>query len=56
MIRRIASTAWVPVLIFGLAACGGSPSQPPAGGLAVDVTIANDQVTPSNATPQAKVK
>ncbi|ETW21791.1 hypothetical protein MGAST_23825 [Mycobacterium gastri 'Wayne'] len=44
------------LLIWGLLACGASPSPPPTAGLAVNVTIANDQVTPSNATLQAKVK
>jgi heme/copper-type cytochrome/quinol oxidase subunit 2 len=43
-------------LIWALAACGGSPSQPPAAGLDVNVTIANRQVTPTNVTLQAKVK
>jgi len=49
--------AWATVSIGVLVACGGSPSKPatPAG-LAVDVTIANGQVTPTNATLQAKVK
>jgi hypothetical protein len=47
--------AWVMALTCGLVACGGSPSQPPAAGLDVNVTIANGQVTPTNATLQAKV-
>jgi hypothetical protein len=32
--------AWVMALTCGLVACGGSPSQPPAAGLDVNVTIA----------------
>ncbi|EUA12358.1 hypothetical protein I546_2312 [Mycobacterium kansasii 732] len=57
MIRRLAST-WVPVLMWGMAACGGAPSQPTAAtpSLAVDVTIANGHVTPANATLQARVE
>jgi heme/copper-type cytochrome/quinol oxidase subunit 2 len=47
--------AWVVALTCGLVACGGSPSQPPVAGLDVNVTIANGQVTPTNATLQAKV-
>ena len=49
------------VLIYGLAACGGSPNNgattSAAGGAApvVNVTIAHGQVTPVNATLQAKV-
>lgn len=40
-----------------MVACGGSPNKPaPPQGLTVDVSIANGQVTPTNATLQAKVK
>jgi heme/copper-type cytochrome/quinol oxidase subunit 2 len=46
---------WVVALTCGLVACGGSPSQPPVAGLDVNVTIANEQVTPTNATLQAKI-
>jgi len=42
-------------LIWVLVACGGSPSQPPAAGLDVNVSIADGQVAPTNATLQAKV-
>ena len=38
-----------------LVACGGSPSAPPDAGPTVDVTIAKGQVTPVNASLQAKV-
>ena len=59
-VRGALSTAslapFVCGLLCGLVACGGSPSQPPAAGLDVTVTIANGQVNPSNATLQAKVK
>jgi heme/copper-type cytochrome/quinol oxidase subunit 2 len=43
-------------LIWLLVACGSSPSQPPAAPLNVNLTIAGGQVTPTNATLQAKVK
>lgn len=55
-VRGGLGTAWVVPLVCGLVACGGSPSQPPAAGLDVTVTIANGEVNPSNATLQAKVK
>ena len=54
-VRGTAIAAWVAALICGLVACGGSPSQPPAAALVVDVTIAKGQVTPTNATVGAKV-
>ncbi|OBA77765.1 hypothetical protein A9W99_04365 [Mycobacterium sp. 1164966.3] len=62
--RRALFTAAMAVLICGLAGCGGShdSGSPGAsstagggGGPVVDVVIANGQVTPSNATLQAKV-
>ncbi|MGE2813745.1 hypothetical protein ACQI5H_01155 [Mycobacterium heidelbergense] len=56
-VRNALISAWAVVLVCGLVGCGGtSPSQPPAAGLDVNVTIANGQVTPTNATLQAKVK
>ncbi|HUE35680.1 MAG TPA: hypothetical protein VMQ38_23100 [Mycobacterium sp.] len=56
-LRNTVFAALVTALMCGLVACGGkSPSQPPAAGLDVNVTIANGQVTPTNATLQAKVK
>lgn len=56
-VRNALISAWVVALVCGLVACGGkSPSQPPAAGLDINVTIANGQVTPTNATLQAKVK
>lgn len=51
--------ALIPVaavtLIFGLVGCGGSPNKGAPSNLEVDVTIAKGQVTPVNATLQAKV-
>jgi hypothetical protein len=42
--------------MWALIACGGSQNQSPAAGpVVVDVTIAKGQVTPTNATLQAKV-
>ena len=43
--------------MWALVACGGkSPSSPAAPGVDLNVTIANGQITPTNATLQAKVK
>jgi hypothetical protein len=42
------------VLIWGLVGCGSS-SKPSGPALVLDVTIAHGQVTPTNATLQAKV-
>jgi hypothetical protein len=62
--RRAFFTAATAVLICGLIGCGGSreAGSPGAsnttgggGGPVVDVVIANGQVTPTNATLQAKV-
>jgi hypothetical protein len=57
MVRGLSATAAAMLLISGLVACGGAPksSQPSGAGLVVKVTIAKGQVTPSNATLQAKV-
>ena len=49
-------TAWAAASICGLVACGSSPSPAPLASLDIDVTIAKGQVTPTNATLQAKVK
>jgi heme/copper-type cytochrome/quinol oxidase subunit 2 len=55
--HRIVSTGWTAALTLGLVACGGPPNEPASpAGLTVDVTIANGQVNPTNATLQAKVK
>jgi heme/copper-type cytochrome/quinol oxidase subunit 2 len=54
-VRGTLITVCVGALMCGLVACGGSPSPPPAAALVVDVTIAKGQVTPTNATLQAKV-
>jgi heme/copper-type cytochrome/quinol oxidase subunit 2 len=42
-------------LAFSLVGCGGSANKPAAGNLTVEVTIAKGQVTPVNATLQARV-
>ena len=54
-VRGTVITAWVLALVCGLVACGGSSGPPPGAALVVDVTIAKGQVTPTNATLQAKV-
>lgn len=48
--------AFVAALLWGLVACGGSTNNNAAAPLVIDVTIANGQVTPTNATLQAKVR
>ncbi|ELR85733.1 MULTISPECIES: hypothetical protein [Mycobacterium] len=55
-IRGTLLAAWVTALVCGLVACGGSTDKSPAAPLVIDVTIAHDQVTPTNATLQAKVR
>ena len=57
MVKALVATVGAALLICGLVACGGSPkaTQPSGAGLVVDITIAKGQVTPSNATLQAKV-
>jgi hypothetical protein len=54
-VRGTLTTAWVAAVLWVLIACGGSPNQPSAAPLVVDVTIAKGQVTPTNASLQAKV-
>jgi hypothetical protein len=54
-LRGALSAAWAAALIWSLIACGGSQNQTPAAGPVVDVTIAKGQVTPTNATLQARV-
>jgi heme/copper-type cytochrome/quinol oxidase subunit 2 len=57
MLRNALVSAWVVALTCGLVGCGGKSSNPPAAaGLDVNITVANGQVTPANATLQAKVK
>lgn len=46
---------WVAALAWVLVACGGSQTQSPGAALVVDIAIAKGQVTPTNATLQAKV-
>lgn len=55
-IRGTVLAAWVTALVCGLVACGGSTDKSPAAPLVIDVTIAHGQVTPTNATLQAKVR
>ncbi|WP_186296334.1 hypothetical protein [Mycobacterium tilburgii] len=48
---------WVTMLTSALVCCGGKADQGTApGALDVDVTNSHGQVTPTNATLQAKVK
>ena len=54
-LRGALIAAWAVALVCGLVGCGGSGNKPAAAPLMVDVTIANGQVTPTNATLQAKV-
>lgn len=56
-VRNTLVAAWVGALVCALVACGGksAPGQPAAAGLDLTITIANGQVTPTNATLQAKV-
>ena len=61
MAARIRTALSAVALTCALVACGGnSPSNPASNsnspGLTIDVTIANGQVTPTNATMQARVK
>ena len=54
-IRNALITVAATALIAGLVGCGGSPNKGTPGNLVVTVTIAHGQVTPANATLQAKV-
>lgn len=54
--RTVLVAVWAVAAACGLVACDGSQSPAPAAALDVDVTIAKGQVTPTNATLQAKVK
>ena len=57
LLQGLWATAALMLLMLGLVACGGAPQSTQASGpgLVVNVTIAKGQVTPSNATLQAKV-
>jgi heme/copper-type cytochrome/quinol oxidase subunit 2 len=55
-IRGTLLTTWVAAASCALVACSSSPGPPPTASLDVNVTIANGQVTPTNATLSAKVK
>jgi hypothetical protein len=54
-IRHALAAAAISVPVAGLVACGSTANSPAPSNLTVNVTIANGQVTPSNATLQAKV-
>ncbi|WP_116375793.1 hypothetical protein [Mycobacterium sp. MFM001] len=57
MTVRSALVTVAAVLMCGLVGCGGSPDKGSStNALVVDVTIAHGQVTPANATLQAKVR
>ncbi|MHA7651264.1 hypothetical protein ACX9NE_14605 [Mycobacterium sp. ML4] len=65
MTARILAAVWAAALTCALVGCGGSKPGNSAGsaassstapGLTIEVTIANGQVTPTNAALQAKVK
>jgi len=58
VVRKVRSAlviGWAATLMSGLVACGGAQNQSPAAAPVVAVTIAKGQVTPTNATLQAKV-
>jgi plastocyanin len=54
-IRNALIAAAVSALMFGLVGCSNTANSPAPGNLTVNVTIANRQVNPANATLQAKV-
>jgi hypothetical protein len=54
-LRGTLIAAWAAAPAYALVACGGSPSAPPAAPLVVNVTIAQGQVSPTNAPLQARV-
>ncbi len=54
-LRATLVSAAALLLVNGLVGCGGSANKTAPGNLTVDVTIAKGQVTPVNATLQARV-
>jgi plastocyanin len=52
--RNALSVVAASALLLGLVGCSNTTSTPAAGNLTVNVTIANQQVNPTNATLQAK--
>jgi heme/copper-type cytochrome/quinol oxidase subunit 2 len=54
-IRNALIAAAVSALLIGLVGCSNAANPPAPGNLTVNVTIANGQVNPANATLQAKV-
>lgn len=56
-VKRALAAAWAGLLMSALIACGGnSTSNSAPAALELNVTIANGQISPTNATLQAKVK
>lgn len=55
-VRKALVSVACSTLVFGLAGCGGEAKPPGGAGLTVDIVIAHGQVTPANATLQARVK
>ena len=55
-IRKALNVTAVAALLIGLAGCSNSANNPAPGNLTINVTIANRQVNPVNATLQAKVR
>jgi plastocyanin len=54
-IRNALITVAAAALLIGLVGCSNTTNSPAPGNLTVNVTIANRQVNPANATLQAKV-
>ena len=54
-IRKALNATAVAALLIGLVGCGNTANNPAPDDLTVNVTIANRQVNPVNATLQAKV-
>jgi heme/copper-type cytochrome/quinol oxidase subunit 2 len=55
-IRKALNVIAVSALLIGLIGCSNSANNPAPGNLTINVTIANRQVDPVNATLQAKVR
>ena len=54
-IRKALNATAVAALMIGLVGCSNTANSPAPGNLTINVTIANRQVNPVNATLQAKV-
>jgi hypothetical protein len=55
-VRKALNAAAVAALLIGLVGCGNTANNPAPGNITINVTIANRQVNPVNATLQAKVR